>query len=172
MSWRNRQNRRAFIRNAGLTGVFSLSGCLNIVPGGDTEGESGSQVFRKIEPEQTRGDPARISPSTSIEQGLIDAISNRLDCRIDDIDVHAHNPGHVITITSTVPPIENTNVYFPPRGYDILKNVAPRKVTKELKDELNQSPVSEPIYIRAILREGPEQETAQLIGENCTIPDR
>jgi hypothetical protein len=128
-------------------------------------------VFRKIKPERTKGNPVLISPSKSTEQGLLDAISDRLNCSIEDINIQYYNNGYLINLISTIPSVKDTNIYFPGESYRILKKVSPRAVSKIAKNSKNQSPNSYPIYIQAILREGPEKEHTQLIGDDCTKPD-
>ena len=164
----NPTGRRTFLCSLSATGVAIFAGCTSRAGGTRDDRPVESRKIRVIEPVRTEGDPIRVSSEriseTDPETVLRTAISNRMNCIEGEIPISAYNSGQLITTESIVKSIEG-NILFPSPVQRELKEVTPRSII--VTSSQNMTTEETPVYIKAILRYGKNEENIPSLKSDC-----
>ena len=161
-------DRRAFLRNVSAGGIAIFAGCTGRTGRTPDERPVDSREIKVTDPVRTEGDPIRVSSEgiseTDPETILRTAISNRMNCIEGEIPISAYNSGQLITTESIVKSIEG-NILFPSPVQRELKEVTPRSII--VASSQNTTTEETPVYIKAILRYGKNEENIPSLKSDC-----
>ena len=164
----NSPSRRTFLCSLSATGVAIFAGCTGRTGRTPDERPVDSREIKVTDPVRTEGDPVRVSSEgiseTDPETILRTTISNRMNCIEGEIPISAYNSGQLIMTESIVKSMEG-NILFPSPVHRELKEVAPRFMI--VTSSQNMTTEETPVYIKAILRYGRNEENILSLKSDC-----
>lgn len=165
------QRRRPFLQCLSTSTMALLGGCSLLATESSPDRPPESKTIRTLDPVPTEGDPYQISQNKIQAQGpeevLRTGISNRSDCLLGEVPVKPYNSGLIVTTKSVITSVEHTNVDFPGQAYRHLKKITPRSINVTPADDTPTPLDSISVFIRAILRQGEEEDSIPEIANDC-----
>ena len=154
------------------------TGCLGGTGADVPTRPSGETPVRTREPVRTDGEPTTAETAASDEtlvNAVRAAVSERADCITGDVPGRVHSEGVVLTTRTVVRSVDDGDIAFPSPAYYRVREVTPRTVL--LDDESTSTETTSsgsttqasriPVFIRAVLEEGPSERIVPEMDGDC-----